>query len=137
MKKLTIDETIERYEKYLSLDITTVEPWIARSMMGTLNDLRTEIEKKYPELLGDSATHDEIDDDFRYLSLYCRHQNLMNRIQDAKDHAEDMGIDISEADAKEIAEEFIDNHDCNQTENDQFEGIINEFVKNRETDRGY
>ena len=71
------------------------------------------------------------------LNAIYRHQNLMNRIQDAKDHAEDMGIDISEADAKEIAEEFIDNHDCNQTENDQFEGIINEFVKNRETDRGY
>lgn len=71
------------------------------------------------------------------LNAIYRHQNLMNRIQDAKDHAEDMGIDISEADAKEIAEEFIDNHDCNQTENDQFEGIINEFVKSRETERGY
>ena len=87
MKKLTIDETIERYEKYLSLDITTVEPWIARSMMGTLNDLRTEIEKKYPELLGDSATHDEIDYDFRYLSLYCRNQNL-NFIEEAKKYFE-------------------------------------------------
>lgn len=71
------------------------------------------------------------------LNAIYRNQNLMNRIQDAKDHAEDMGIDISEADAKEIAEEFIDNHDCNQTENDQFEGIINEFVKSRETERGY
>ena len=34
------------------------------------------------------------------LNAIYRHQNLMNRIQDAKDHAEDMGIDISEADAK-------------------------------------
>ena len=91
MKKLTIDETIERYEKYLSLDITTVEPWIARSMMGTLNDLRTEIEKKYPELLGDS----EIDDDFRYLSLYCRNQNL-NFIEEAKNYLESGKYNIYE-----------------------------------------
>lgn len=95
MKKLTIDETIERYEKYLSLDITTVEPWIARSMMGTLNDLRTEIEKKYPELLGDSAIHDEIDDDFRYLSLYCRNQNL-NFIEEAKNYLESGKYNIYE-----------------------------------------
>ena len=78
MKKLTIDETIARYEKYLSLDITTVEPWIARSMMGTLNDLRT-----------------EIDDDFRYLSLYCRNQNL-NFNEEAKNYLESGKYNIYE-----------------------------------------
>lgn len=58
MKKLTIDETIERYEKYLSLDITTVEPWIARSMMGTLNDLRTEIDFYFQPIIDTSYLFD-------------------------------------------------------------------------------
>ena len=64
----------------------------------------------------------------------CR---LIYRIEDAECHVADM--DLSErvrnlfqpSDYKAIAERFINNHDCNLTENDQFECIIEDYVKEK------
>lgn len=53
------------------------------------------------------------------------------RIEDAKRHCENLCYnDMGEDDFEIIADEFLNNYDCNISENDQFENIINNYVKN-------
>lgn len=83
-------------------------------------------------------------------SLYCCKigdaVKLANRAEDAKDFIADYFSDncSSEAEARAcyahalccrdditIAKQFIDNHDCNVSDNAQFEAIVRNFYRNR------
>lgn len=51
------------------------------------------------------------------------------RIEDAKRHCEDLGYDnLNSDDFENIAEAFLNNYDCNISENTQFENIIENYV---------
>lgn len=51
------------------------------------------------------------------------------RIDDAKRHCEDLGYDnLNFDDFENIANTFLENHDCNVSENAQFENIIKNYV---------
>lgn len=56
---------------------------------------------------------------------------LNNRMEDVKRHAKKRGLILNDEQAYELAKIFIDNYDCNITENDQFETIIDGFIKKR------
>lgn len=64
------------------------------------------------------------------LEAAYRKRELQYRIQDAKNHAEELGYEISNDDAKSIAETFLYNYDCDLPENIQFEDIIEKFINN-------
>lgn len=60
-----------------------------------------------------------------------RKQELEFRIQDAKNHVEDLyegKVTLTEEEYKEIAKEFLCRYDCNQDENSLFEWIIEGYV---------
>ena len=61
-------------------------------------------------------------------------QNMKFRIEDAKSHAEDMGLEnlFSEDDYNSMAEEFIDNYDCNVPENNIWENIVDDFAREKQ-----
>lgn len=63
------------------------------------------------------------------LEAAYRKRELQYRIQDAKNHAEELGYEISDEDAESIAKRFLYIHDCNVSENDQFEEIIEVYEK--------
>ena len=89
----------------------------------------------------------EVDDDTECTKVYTR-DNLKNevgeyetdeeifrriqrqyRIEDAERHCKDLGyINLDDVDFENIADEFLNNYDCNIPENDQFENIINNYV---------
>ena len=60
-----------------------------------------------------------------------RRQQMLYRVDDVYSHADDLGIEISEEEAEQIAEKFIENYDCNVAENDLFRELIRDFNKNR------
>ena len=68
--------------------------------------------------------------------IYQAHR-LESAIEDAKNHLRDYIEDDDEYEAvvnsglpEVIAERFLDNHDCNAAENDQYESIIEDLLKN-------
>lgn len=51
------------------------------------------------------------------------------RIEDAERHCEDLGHDgLDNDDFEKIADEFLDNYDCNISENEQFESVIKKYI---------
>lgn len=63
------------------------------------------------------------------LEAAYRKRELQYRIQDAKNHAEELGYEISDEDAESIAKRFLYIHDCNVSENNQFEEVIETYMK--------
>lgn len=68
--------------------------------------------------------------------IYQAHR-LESAIEDAKNHLRDYLEDDDEYEIavnsglpEVIAERFLDNHDCNAAENDQYESIIEDLLKN-------
>lgn len=55
------------------------------------------------------------------------------RIQDAKNMCQELGYSkiASKGDYMVIANRFIDNHDCNVSDNDQLEAIIEDYFKHK------
>lgn len=62
------------------------------------------------------------------LEAAYRKRELQYRIQNAKKHAEAIGYEISDEDAKMIAKRFLYIQDCNVAENDLFEEIVEVYV---------
>ena len=62
------------------------------------------------------------------LEAAYRKRELQYRIQDAKNHAEELGYEISDEDAESIARRFLVIQDCNVAENDVFEEIVEVYV---------
>lgn len=54
------------------------------------------------------------------------------RLNDAKNHAKEMGFDLTDEDVREIALEFFDKYDCNIDENSQFENLIYKYTYEKE-----
>lgn len=51
------------------------------------------------------------------------------RIEDAERHCEELGHDgLDNDDFEKIADEFLDNYDCNISENEQFENVIRKYI---------
>ena len=68
--------------------------------------------------------------------IYQAHR-LESAIEDAENHLRDYLEDDDEYEIavnsglpEVIAERFLDNHDCNAAENDQYESIIEDLLKN-------
>jgi hypothetical protein len=68
--------------------------------------------------------------------IYQAHR-MESAIEDAKDHLYDYIENDDEYETvvnsglpEVIAERFLDNHDCNVAENDQYESIIEDLLKN-------
>lgn len=82
---------------------------------------------------------------------FYKQQKLFYRIQDAKSHISDylvsniedtdvaLGVldKLDEEFAESIAEIFIENHDCNVSENDQFYRIVADEIRNFITSKDY
>jgi len=71
------------------------------------------------------------------IEVVYRYQNMQYRIQDVKNHIEDLEanglipiIEWNDKDIRFLASEFLDKYDCNIDENTQFETLITEFCKN-------
>ena len=72
--------------------------------------------------------------DLKYISLqrmFFLKEEFENHIEDAKAHADNLGYDISDEEAKEIIEVFERKYDSNIDENTQWEYVIEQFVKRR------
>ena len=72
--------------------------------------------------------------DFKYVSLqrmFFLKEEFENHIEDVKTHADCLGHDISDEEAKEIIRTFERNHDSNIDENAQWDYEIEQFVKRR------
>lgn len=51
------------------------------------------------------------------------------RIEDAEMHCEELGYDdLDNDDLEKIADMFLDNYDCNISENEQFENVIRKYI---------
>lgn len=51
------------------------------------------------------------------------------RIEDAERHCEELGHDgLDNDDFEKIADMFLDNYDCNISENEQFENVIKKYI---------
>ena len=68
--------------------------------------------------------------------IYHAHR-FESAVEDAKDHLHDYIEDddkyetvVNSGLPEVIAERFLDNHDCNVAENDQYESIIEDLLKN-------
>lgn len=64
--------------------------------------------------------------------MFYKYQNFKNRVTDVKNHATEMEIEISDEEAEEVTTRFLNKYDCNATENDQIEYLIEKVVKKRE-----
>lgn len=64
--------------------------------------------------------------------MFYKYQNFKNRVTDVKNHATEMEIEISDEEAEEVTTRFLNKYDCNATENDQIEYLIEKVVKERE-----
>lgn len=64
-------------------------------------------------------------------NLIYREKELEYRVQDAKRHARNMGVNckLTNDDYVTIAQTFIDEYDSNIAENDQFENIIKKYIE--------
>lgn len=71
------------------------------------------------------------------LEAAYRKRELQYRIQDAKNHAENLGYEISDEEAKEIAQTFLNSIDCNVAENENFENIVEEYMAGERTEPDY
>ena len=84
----------------------------------------------YDDLANSFAKALGIERDFCYTEQEIYDKiNLNNRIQDVKNHAENLGIKLSEGESIMLARSFINHYDCNATENDQFENLICQYDK--------
>ena len=65
--------------------------------------------------------------------LTYRDIELDYRIQDAKNMCQELGYSkiASKGDYMVIANRFIDNHDCNVSDHDQLEAIIEDYFKQK------
>lgn len=74
--------------------------------------------------------------DLKYISLqrmFFLREEFENHIDDVKTHADLLGYDISDEEAKEIIGMFERKYDCNIDENTQWEYVIEKFVKRRDS----
>lgn len=74
--------------------------------------------------------------DLKYVSLqrmFFLKEDFENHIEDVKIHADYLGYDISDDDAKEIIRTFEVKYDSNIDENTQWDCAIEQFVKRRDT----
>lgn len=60
------------------------------------------------------------------------------RIEDAKNHAEDMEVDdlLYNIDYEIIVDNFLDDYDCNVDENSQFRRVISDYVERKKKSTG-
>lgn len=56
-------------------------------------------------------------------------QELRFRIQDVKDHADELGIKVDENDCEAIAKKILTKYDCNIAENCLMDAAIIEFAQ--------
>lgn len=73
--------------------------------------------------------------DLKYISLqrmFFLKEDFENHIEDAKAHADQLGYDISDKEAKEIIWAFEIKYDSNIDENTQWDCAIEQFVKRRD-----
>lgn len=58
-----------------------------------------------------------------------RRIQMQYRIEDAEMHCEELGYDdLDNDDFEKIADMFLDNYDCNISENEQFENVIRKYI---------
>ena len=72
--------------------------------------------------------------DIKYVSLqrmFFLKEEFENHIEDVKTHADYIGHDISDDEAKEIIKVFERKYDSNIDENTQWDYMIEQFVKRR------
>lgn len=72
--------------------------------------------------------------DLKYVSLqrmFFLKEDFENHIKDVKTHADCLGLDISDEEAKEIIRMFERKYDSNIDENTQLDYEIEQFVKRR------
>ena len=72
--------------------------------------------------------------DLKYISLqrmFFLKEEFENHIEDVKTHADYLGYDISDDDAKEIIWAFERKYDSSIDENTQWDYVIEQFVKRR------
>ena len=72
--------------------------------------------------------------DLKYISLqrmFFLKEEFENHIEDVKTHADNLGYDISDEEAKEIIGVFEREHDSNIDENTRWDYAIEQFVKRR------
>ena len=73
--------------------------------------------------------------DLKYVSLqrmFFLKEEFENHIDDVKTHANYLGFDISDEEAKEIILAFERKYDSNIDENTQWDYVIEQFVKRRD-----
>lgn len=63
--------------------------------------------------------------------MFYLKEEFKNHIEDVKTHADLLGYDISDEEAKEIIWVFGRKYDCNIDENTQWDYVIEQFVKRR------
>ena len=105
----------------------------------TLDELLNKFGKTKEDLvmsLNNLQQHVEVQEhgDLKYISLqrmFFLKEEFENRIEDVKTHADYLGHDISDDEAKEIIEVFKRNNDSNIDENTQLDCAIEQFVKRR------
>lgn len=74
--------------------------------------------------------------DLKYVSLqrmFFLKEDFENHIEDVKTHADYLGYDISDDEAKEITWAFEQENDSNIDENTQWDYVIEQFVKRRDS----
>lgn len=91
-------------------------------LVMSLNNLQQYVE---------SQEHGEL----KYVSLqrmFFLKEDFENHIEDVKTHADYLGCDISDEEAKEIIWAFEQKYDSNIDENTQWDYVIEQFVKRRD-----
>lgn len=100
-----------------------------------------ELADKFSTVLGISRNADDYGENFtknfvrtlpkEIIYEAYRRQQILYRIDDVLNHADDMGAELSESEAEMVAGRFLDNHDCNVAENDAFRELIRDYTKER------
>lgn len=64
--------------------------------------------------------------------MFYKKEMFRNRVNDVANYASEMNIRLTDEEIKEVATRFLNKYDCNATENDQIEYLIEKIVTERE-----
>lgn len=109
-----------------TLDITLDE--LLNKLGKTKEDLAMSLNKLQQYI--ESQEHGDLKD-ISLQRMFFLKEEFENHIEDVKTHADYLGHDISDDEAKEIIKVFERKYDSNIDENTQWDYMIEQFVKRR------